>query len=327
MSNANGAAIRVEELRKSFGDVHALNGVTMSAPTGKVLGLLGPNGAGKTTIVRIVTTLLQPDSGSAWVNGIDVVRDPHRARMSFGLAGQYPAVDENLTGFENLEMVGRLYHLSRRDARLRATTLLERFDLTEAGNRVTKTYSGGMRRRLDLAASIVANPPILLLDEPTTGLDPRTRIALWDHIRELVAGGTTLLLTTQYLDEADELADRIIVIDHGRLIAEGTSPELKAQIGGDVLQMTFKSQADLRAAASALANLADHEPQVDDLSASLTLPTSEGVDDLINAVRLLDSAGIKPDDIHVRRPSLDDVFLTLTGHPAEESEPDERYTD
>jgi ABC-2 type transport system ATP-binding protein len=318
MHDVHDAAIRVENLTKRFGDLIALDDVTMVAERGKVLGLLGPNGAGKTTLVRIVTTLLQPDSGSAWINGIDVVNDPQRARMSFGLAGQYPAVDENLTGFENLEMVGRLYHLSRRDARNRANELLERFDLADAGNRVAKNYSGGMRRRLDLAASIVSSAPILLLDEPTTGLDPRTRISLWEHIRELVDSGVTLLLTTQYLEEADELADRIIVIDHGRLIAEGTSAELKAQIGGDVLQMQFHDLDQLRSAASTLSDVGASEPQIDEETLSLTIPTRDGVDDLLAAVRRLDSHGIKPDDLHIRKPSLDDVFLTLTGQPAED---------
>jgi ABC-2 type transport system ATP-binding protein len=319
MDTSDDAAIRVENLRKTFGDLTALDGVTMSAQRGKVLGLLGPNGAGKTTLVRIVTTLLQPDSGKAWINGIDVVNDPQRARMSFGLAGQYPAVDENLTGFENLEMVGRLYRLSRREARERAHKLLERFELTEAENRVAKNYSGGMRRRLDLAASIVSDAPILLLDEPTTGLDPRTRISLWEHIRELVDGGVTVLLTTQYLEEADELADRIIVIDHGRLIAEGTSTELKAQIGGDVLQMQFHDLVQLRAAADSLTGVGTSDPQLDEDALSLTIPTRDGVDDLLAAVRVLDAQGIRPDDLHIRKPSLDDVFLTLTGQPADDA--------
>jgi ABC-2 type transport system ATP-binding protein len=326
MHDVHDAAIRVENLTKTFGDLTALDGVTMAAERGKVLGLLGPNGAGKTTLVRIVTTLLQPDSGTAWINGIDVVKDPQRARMSFGLAGQYPAVDENLTGFENLEMVGRLYRLSRRDARDRANELLERFDLADAGNRVAKNYSGGMRRRLDLAASIVSNAPILLLDEPTTGLDPRTRLSLWEHIRELVDGGVTVLLTTQYLEEADELAERIIVIDHGRLIAEGTSTELKAQIGGDVLQMQFHDVDQLRSAASSLSSVGTSEPQIDEATLSLTIPTRDGVDDLLAAVRLLDRHGIKPDDLHIRKPSLDDVFLTLTGQPAEDVGTDQSLT-
>lgn len=311
------AAIRVENLRKSFGDLIALDGVTMTAPAGKVLGLLGPNGAGKTTLVRVVTTLLQPDSGQAWINGIDVVRDPQRARMSFGLAGQYPAVDENLTGFENLEMVGRLYRLSRRDARDRARELLERLDLSDAGDRTAKTYSGGMRRRLDLAASIVSDAPVLLLDEPTTGLDPRTRMSLWEHIRELVDSGVTLLLTTQYLEEADELADRIVVIDHGRIIAEGTSTELKAQIGGDVIHLQFHKFDQLQSAAQILGQVGSAEPQLDEAELTLKVPTRDGVEDLMAAVRLMDAHGIKPEDLHIRKPSLDDVFMTLTGQPAE----------
>ncbi len=323
MTYADDAAVRVENLTKSFGDLVAVDNVSLEAPTGKVLGLLGPNGAGKTTLVRIVTTLLEPDSGNAWINGIDVIKDPQRARMSFGLAGQYPAVDENLTGFENLEMVGRLYRLSRKDARNRAKELLERFDLSDAGDRVAKNYSGGMRRRLDLAASIVSNAPVLLLDEPTTGLDPRTRISLWEHIRELVDGGVTLLLTTQYLEEADELADRIVVIDHGRTIAEGTSTELKAQIGGDVLQMQFHDLETLKSAVTALSGVGAASPHVNESEFTMAIPTSDGVDDLMATVRLMDSHGIKPDDLHIRRPSLDDVFLTLTGEPAEDSEPAE----
>jgi ABC-2 type transport system ATP-binding protein len=311
------AAIRVEDLRKTFGDLTALDGVTMTAEPGKVLGLLGPNGAGKTTIVRIVTTLLQPDSGQAWINGIDVVRDPQRARMSFGLAGQYPAVDENLTGFENLEMVGRLYRLSRRDARDRANELLERFDLADAGNRTAKTYSGGMRRRLDLAASIVSDAPILLLDEPTTGLDPRTRMGLWEHIRELVDSGVTLLLTTQYLEEADELADRIVVIDHGRIIAEGTSTQLKAQIGGDVIHLQFSERDVLHQSLQVLGQVGAADPQINEEELTLKIPARNGVEDLMAAVRLMDQHGIRPDDINIRKPSLDDVFLTLTGQPAE----------
>jgi ABC-2 type transport system ATP-binding protein len=312
-------AILVEGVHKSFGSLAALDGVDLAAPAGNVLGLLGPNGAGKTTLVRILTTLLRPDSGRVEVDGIDVLRDPGRVRAIMGLAGQYPAVDENLTGFENLEMVGQLYHLSRRDARARARELLERFALTDAGDRVAKNYSGGMRRRLDLAASITGFPRILFLDEPTTGLDIRTRLELWDHIRELVRNGATLLLTTQYLDEADELADRIVVIDHGRIIAEGTSAELKREIGSDVLEIRFKDRDDLMTAASALQRIGSGAPNVDAATASLTIPVSGGVDGLIESVRLLDTVAIKPEDIHVRRPSLDDVFLTLTGHPTDAS--------
>jgi ABC-2 type transport system ATP-binding protein len=320
MSLSNGAAVRVEHLTKTFGDLVALDDVTLEAPTGKVLGLLGPNGAGKTTLVRVVTTLLEPDSGNAWINGINVIQDPQRARMSFGLAGQYPAVDENLTGFENLEMVGRLYRLSRKDARNRANELLERFDLADAGDRVAKNYSGGMRRRLDLASSIVSDAPVLLLDEPTTGLDPRTRISLWEHIRELVDGGVTLLLTTQYLEEADELADRIVVIDHGRIIAEGTSAELKAEIGGDVLELKFRDLETYQSAINALSGVGAADPHLDESTLTIAIPTRDGVDDLLAAVRLLDNHHIKPDDLQIRRPSLDDVFLTLTGQPLDEGD-------
>jgi ABC-2 type transport system ATP-binding protein len=318
--NSNGSpAILVEEVRKSFGSLAALDGVDLVAARGQVLGLLGPNGAGKTTLVRVLTTLLRPDSGRVEVSGVDVLRDPARVRTLIGLAGQYPAVDENLTGYENLEMVGRLYHLSRRDAKARAWELLERFDLADAGNRVAKTYSGGMRRRLDLAASITAVPQVLFLDEPTTGLDPRTRIELWEHIRELVRGGVTLLLTSQYLEEADALADRVVVIDHGRIIAEGTPAELKAQIGRNVLEVRFAGAGELREAAGILETVSAGSPAVDRERSLLTLPVADGVDALMQAVRLLDAASLKPDDIQIRRPSLNDVFLTLTGHPAVEA--------
>jgi ABC-2 type transport system ATP-binding protein len=318
---SSGQTIEVEGLRKRFGPVEALCGVSFGAGTGSVLGLLGPNGAGKTTAVRILTTLLAPDAGSARVAGIDVVRQPARVRAEIGLAGQYAAVDENLTGAENLEMVGRLYHMARRDARTRAGELLEEFGLTDAGGRLVRTYSGGMRRRLDLAAALVARPPILFLDEPTTGLDIRSRIALWDSIEALVAGGTTVLLTTQYLEEADRLADRIVVINHGALIAEGTSAELKERVGGDRLEVRVSRGADPAAAAEVLARIADGAPAV--LDGTVSIPVAGG-GAVTEAVRRLDAAGIAIDDIATQRPTLDDVFLELTGQTAAEAEEERR---
>jgi ABC-2 type transport system ATP-binding protein len=310
-------AIETEGLQKSYGDVRALCGVDLRVPAGTVLGLLGPNGAGKTTAVRILTTLLRPDGGSARVAGLDVVRDAAELRSRIGLAGQYAAVDENLTGFENLEMVGRLYHLGRPEARRRADALLERFDLSDAGGRLVRTYSGGMRRRLDLAAALVAEPPVLFLDEPTTGLDPRSRLGLWEVIEGRVSEGTTVLLTTQYLDEADRLSDRIAVIDHGSVIAEGTSDQLKGRVGGERLEVTVSDEADATRAADALCDACTEPPTVDGRRVQLSMPRERRA--VTDVVRALDARGIGVDDIAVRRPTLDDVFLTLTGRSAEEA--------
>ncbi len=308
-------AISARGLVKSFGDVRALDGVDLEAAPGTVLGLLGPNGAGKTTAVRVLTTLLTPDAGEVTVAGLDVVRDAAALRAKIGLAGQYAAVDENLTGRENLVMVGRLYGNPRRAAQARADELLERFRLTDAAARIAKTYSGGMRRRLDLAAALIASPPVLFLDEPTTGLDPRARNELWDVIAEHVGGGTTVLLTTQYLEEADQLADRIAVIDSGHVIAEGTSDELKDRLGGERLdvELTYAAQAD--AAVAALADMADERPVV--VGTRVTVAVRERSGAVVEAVRRLDRAGVGVEDLDVHRPTLDDVFLTLTGHTAE----------
>jgi ABC-2 type transport system ATP-binding protein len=317
-------AIEVEGIGKSFGAVRALDGVDLRVERGTVLGLLGPNGAGKTTMVRILTTLLHPDQGRATVVGRDVVREAEALRHEIGLAGQNAAVDENLTGLENIEMVGRLYHLPPVEARRRAAQLLDRFELTGAANRPAKTYSGGMRRRLDLGASLVGRPQVLFLDEPTTGLDPRSRIGMWDVIRELVHDGTTLLLTTQYLEEADRLADDIVVIDGGRAIAQGTADDLKTRVGGEVLALRVSDRSRTAEAAGTVLGLGPGGGQVDNNTGEITVPVStDGPGILTEAVRRLDGAGIRLADIGLRRPTLDDVFLALTGHAAEDRTEDE----
>ena len=307
------AMIEVEDLSKAFGSVQALVGVSLHVQAGRVLGLLGPNGAGKTTLVRILATLLQPDSGHARVAGLDIVRDAVALRSAIGLAGQYAAVDELLTGRENLELVGQLYHRGRAERRQRAERVLEQFELAGAADRPVRTYSGGMRRRLDLAASLVGQPPVLILDEPTSGLDPRSRVDLWQHIEDLVAGGTTILLTTQYLEEADRLAHWIVVIDTGRVIAQGTAGQLKDQIGGVVIDLQVTDPAQLEVAAAVLAGLRDGQPQTDPVQRRATVPATGGAKSLLAAARGLDDAGIELDDLGLRRPSLDDVFMALTG--------------
>ena len=313
--------ITASGLVKRYGQVTALAGLDLAVPEGTVLALLGPNGAGKTTVVRILATLLEPDEGSAHVAGVDVRRDPGGVRSRIGLSGQYAAVDEVLTGFENLDMVGRLYGLGRRRSPERARELLDRFRLADAADRQVKTYSGGMRRRLDLAGALVAAPSVLFLDEPTTGLDPRSRTDMWEVIVELVRGGTTLLLTTQYLEEADRLADDILVIDHGRAIAQGTADELKAQVGGENIELVVRDDADLPAARDALAAVADGEVAVEQQSRRLSAPVRGGPRVLMELLRRLDDAGVALLDVGMRRPTLDDVFLRLTGRPAEDDAP------
>ncbi len=317
----SGPAILVEDLAKSFGDVQALRGIDLVVPRGTVLGVLGPNSAGKTTAVRILTTLLQPDKGRALVEGRDVVRQAAAVRRLIGLSGQSAAIQEELTGRENLEIIGRLYHLSTPDSRARAIDLLEQFDLVDAADRHAKNYSGGMQRRLDLAASLVGRPKVLFLDEPTTGLDPRSRLGMWDIIRSLVAGGTTLLLTTQYLDEADELADEIVVIDHGLVIAAGTAEELKSRVGGDVLEFSVPDRNLISDSVAAIARLGEGDPHADKETGIVSVGVGgRGSDALVDAVRSLDAAGVQTKGLALRRPSLDDVFLALTGHAAEEEE-------
>jgi ABC-2 type transport system ATP-binding protein len=309
--------IQAEGLRKSYGEVTALAGIDLAVPAGTVLALLGPNGAGKTTTVNILTTLVRPDAGRAWVAGYDVIRQAAAVRARIGLAGQLAAVDEFLTGRENLEQIGRLYHLGRREARARADELLETMDLAAAANRTAGTYSGGMRRRLDLAASLVGRPPVLFLDEPTTGLDPQGRIALWEVIQRLVGGGTTVLLTTQYLEEADRLADRIVVMNFGRVIAEGTADDLKSSYGGDRLELRLADPAETPRAAAAVTGLGHGQPVTDERAGLVTLPVEDGAAALPAVVRRLDEAQLRLSGVLLRRPSLDDVFLALTGQTTE----------
>jgi ABC-2 type transport system ATP-binding protein len=314
--------IRTSGLVKRYGKVTALDGLDLAVPRGTVLGLLGPNGAGKTTAVRILTTLLTFDEGSAVVAGLDVASEPDKVREKIGLSGQNAAVDEYLTGFENLDMVGRLYHLGKEKSRSRARELLERFELDEAGDRPAKTYSGGMRRRLDLAAALVAEPDVLFLDEPTTGLDPRSRSQMWETIQELVAGGSTVLLTTQYMEEADRLADDIVVIDKGRMIAHGTADQLKTQVGGERVEIVLASSDDVPQAHSILAGESVGDVQVEGQSRRLTAAVTGGADVLRQVLQRLADANVKVVDVGLRRPTLDDVFLTLTGHSAEEAAED-----
>ncbi|MFF4587032.1 ATP-binding cassette domain-containing protein [Streptomyces sp. NPDC001388] len=311
-------AIYAEGLVKTFGDVKALDGVDLDVPEGTVLGLLGPNGAGKTTAVRCLTTLLRPDRGRARVAGFDVLKHPNEVRRSIGLSGQFAAVDEYLTGRENLQMVGQLYQMKARAAKARAEELLEQFDLADAADRTAKTYSGGMRRRLDLAAALVVSPPVMFMDEPTTGLDPRNRQLLWDVIKRLVSGGTTLLLTTQYLEEADHLAHDIAVVDHGRVIARGTSDQLKARTGGERIEVVVHEREQIPTAREVLAGFGKGETTVEEHTRKLTVPVTGGAKLLAEVIRELDARGIEMDDIGLRRPTLDDVFLSLTGHVAEE---------
>ena len=309
-------AIQVAQVSKSFGSVKALDHVDLQVETGTILALLGPNGAGKTTLIRVLTTLLQPDSGDVKVGAYDVLREPHKVRMNMGLAGQSTAIDENLTGRENIELVGKLYHLDSTTIRERVTRLLDSFGLTDAADRIAKTYSGGMRRRLDLAASLVGDPKILFLDEPTTGLDPQSRLELWGRIEDLVSGGVTVLLTTQYLEEADYLADKIAVIDEGRIIALGSPEDLKSKIGSDVIEIRLSDSSQLREAAAMIRKFGTGAPAaVEDESGTIVLPVDRGTAVLADVVRELDASKFTISDLNFRRPSLDEVFLTLTGSP------------
>ncbi len=310
--------IKVSGLVKRYGKVVALNGLDLVVPKGTVLGLLGPNGAGKTTAIRILTTLLEPDEGSVEVAGLDVRKEPNKVRERIGLSGQSAAIDEHLTGYENLDMVGRLYHMGKRASRERARELLDQFALDDAGDRPAKTYSGGMRRRLDLAAALVAKPEVLFLDEPTTGLDPRSRAQMWETIQQLVKGGGTVLLTTQYMEEADRLADNIVVIDKGRAIAEGTADQLKTQMGGERVEIVLASSADISGAHDILSTQSVGEVLIDESSRSLTAAVSGGAQILTKVLQDLSLANIVVVDVGLRRPTLDDVFLTLTGHVAQD---------
>jgi ABC-2 type transport system ATP-binding protein len=317
-------AIEAAGLVKEYGRTRALDGLDLRVGAGAILGMLGPNGAGKTTTVRVLTTLLRPDQGTARVAGYDVRTEAAQVRRQIGLTGQYAALDESLTGRANLIMVGQLCRLPKKQARQRAGELLDEFDLADAADRGVKTYSGGMRRRLDLAASLVARPSILFLDEPTTGLDPRSRMVTWDAVRALTATGTTVLLTTQHLDEADQLADSIAVVDHGRVIAEGTSAELKAKMGGERVQLTVAPESDLGAARDVLGRIADGLPHVDPAARTVEAPVDGGARRMPEIVRELDAAGVLLDDLGIRRPSLDDVFLTLTGRAADSAAENEK---
>jgi ABC-2 type transport system ATP-binding protein len=318
MSEQPEHAIEVAGLHKSFGKVHALRGIDLVVPRGTVLGMLGPNGAGKTTAVRVLTTLLRPDSGRVVIEGHDVVREAAAVRRCIGLAGQATAIQPELTGRENLEIMGRLNHLDRASVNRRSVDLLERFEIADAADRPAKTYSGGMQRRLDLAASLIAEPSVLFLDEPTTGLDPHGRLGMWEIIRELVGRGTTLLLTTQYLDEADELADTVVVVDRGEVIASGTPDQLKDQVGGDLLEFVVPDRTRLDDAVRAVADLSDSAPSIDAESRTVKVMIgSRGSTALVDAVRRLDTARVETEDLALHRPSLDDVFLAVTGHAAE----------
>jgi len=313
-------AVEASGLTKRYGDVVALDGLDLSVPTGSVLGLLGPNGAGKTTAVSILTTLTAPDAGTARVAGVDVVREPQRVRSLIGLSGQYAAVDEHLTATENLEMIGCLYGMRRRAARQKANELIERFRLTEAANRPLKTFSGGMRRRIDLAGALLADPPVLFLDEPTTGLDPRSRGELWDVIRERVEAGTTVILTTQYLEEADQLAHEIVVIDHGRAIARGTSQELKRRTGGEHLDIHLALIGDLPRVEAILRPFAIGAVRIDEQDALISIPVAKGVEVLGSVMAELSTQNVAIADITLRRPTLDDVFMELTGRKTQEEQ-------